>query len=101
MYTFESNNPPTANAGNDQTVVRNSLVTLDGSASFDLDSDGLTFEWTQISGQNIFLSDSTSIRPTFTAPNVGPNGKIIEFQLVVNDGKTTSIPDYVIITVTR
>ena len=101
VYTFESNNPPTANAGNDQTVVRNSLVTLDGSASFDLDSDGLTFEWTQISGQNIFLSDSTSIRPTFTAPNVGPNGKIIEFQLVVNDGKTTSIPDYVIITVTR
>jgi len=101
VYTIEPNNAPTADAGNDQTVVRKSTVTLDGSGSFDLDADALTFEWIQISGSNVFLSDSTSVNPTFIAPNVGPNGKVFEFQLVVNDGKTDSSPDIVIITVTK
>lgn len=44
------NHPPAANAGADQTVNGGSLVTLDGSASFDPDSDPLTYSWLQTAG---------------------------------------------------
>jgi hypothetical protein len=62
------------------------LVTLDGTESFDSNGDSLTFEWIKISGSRIILSDNTSESPTFTAPNVGKKGKTIEFQLTVSDG---------------
>jgi hypothetical protein len=40
-----ANSPPVANAGPDQTVTRNTLVTLDGSESNDADGDQLSFQW--------------------------------------------------------
>ena len=89
------NNPPVANAGSDQTAEVNTLVTLDGSASNDPDGDSLTFSWTQAAGPSINLSNPTSMRPTFT-PTVSGS---YTFQLVVNDGKVDSAPDYVTITI--
>ena len=85
------NNPPTANAGDDQNVVQKTVVTLDGTGSFDPDDDNLTYEWVTVSGPNVKLSDSTSATPEFTAPNVGKKGKTFEFQLTVSDGIAISI----------
>jgi hypothetical protein len=59
--------PPTANAGPDQTVTENTLVTLAGSGT-DPEGETLTFNWTAPAG--ITLSDPTSATPTFTAPDV-------------------------------
>lgn len=83
-------------AGPDQTVGKNSLVTLDGSASSDADTDPLTYLWTVPAG--ITLSSTTTAKPTFTAPVVSSSTDYT-FTLVVNDGEANSSADDVIITV--
>ncbi|HCY41544.1 MAG TPA: hypothetical protein DHV48_09340 [Prolixibacteraceae bacterium] len=90
------NKAPVANAGVDQSVNENTLFTLDGSASFDADSDLLTYKWTAPAG--ITLSSSSVARPTFTTPDVNSNTSYT-FTLVVNDGKLDSPADQVVITV--
>jgi hypothetical protein len=68
--TTQIDNPPTANAGADQTVDENTLVTLDGSASSDPDGEAVTHNWTQVSGPSVTLSGANTANPTFTAPDV-------------------------------
>ncbi len=92
------NTAPVANAGPDQTVNQKATVTLDGSASSDADGDNLIYTWTAPAG--ITLSDIHAVKPTFTSPVVSANTPYA-FQLVVNDGKTNSQPDEVIITVRK
>ena len=53
------NNPPTADAGNDQTLDKGDEVTLDGSGS-DPDGDSLIYAWSQIDGPVVELDDPTS-----------------------------------------
>jgi hypothetical protein len=81
------NKAPIANAGTNQSVNENSLVTLDGSASLDPDQDELNYLWTAPAG--ITLSSETAKNPTFTAPEVNQDN-IYRFILLVNDGKTDS-----------
>lgn len=79
------NDPPTANAGPDQTVAEGSTVALDGSGSTDAD-DGIEFYfWTQTGGTPVTLSDVTAVQPTFVTPPVDPNGTHLGFLLVVID----------------
>ena len=82
-----TNSPPTANAGAEQTVYKNTSVTLDGSISTDPDGDSLTFAWTQTSGPAVTLNGASSSKPTFTAPSTMST---LTFSLVVNDGHTNS-----------
>ena len=53
---------PTANAGVDQTAVSGATVTLDGSASKDLEG-AVSFSWVQSSGSAVTLSDATAANP--------------------------------------
>lgn len=108
LVSFEvvgaNNIPPIANAGPNQSVGENSLVTLDGSASFDHNfGDPLTFQWSQISGPLVSLSGADTINPTFTAPDVthAQGSNVIKFQLTVNDGQINSGPSFVTITATN
>ena len=56
-----------ANAGPDQTVDQNSVVTLDASGS----TDATKFAWKQIDGPaTVTLSGDTTAQPTFRAPKV-------------------------------
>ncbi len=57
--------------------------------------DALIFNWTQISGPSVMLSDPYSSNPTFSAPLVGLGGETLVFQLVVNDGFAYSTSDQV------
>jgi outer membrane protein assembly factor BamB/PKD repeat protein len=80
-----SNLPPVADAGQNQTVAEGALVILNGLGSSDPD-DGLdSYLWTQIAGNPVPLSDPTAAYPSFTAPDVGPNGEALIFQLTVTD----------------
>jgi hypothetical protein len=91
------NNNPTANAGVDQTVNENSLVTLNGAASSDPDSDTLTYAWTQVSGPTVSLSGANTANPSFTAPFVNAGGANLEFMLTVDDGYGGTASDNVVI----
>ncbi len=82
----DANHPPVADAGADQAVQEGSPVTLQGSNSFDLDSDPLTYSWVQTAGTPVTLSDPTAAQPGFTAPLVGSTGDTLTFELTVSDG---------------
>jgi hypothetical protein len=87
-----SNQAPKARAGDDQTVRAGSVVTLDGRGSSDPDADPLTYRWTQVGGPPVVLSSETAAEITFTAPEVGPAGETLSFELVVSDGLADSAP---------
>ena len=94
-----NNRAPIANAGIDQNVDTNALVTLDGSGSSDPDGDlPLTYYWTQTGGPVVTLSNPAVVAPTFTAP---PDPAVLTFSLTVTDklGLADPTPDVVVVTV--
>ncbi len=98
LVTITVNRRPIANAGPDQTVPDGTLVTLDGTRSFDPDGDGITFRWTQTAGPAVTLVGATTPRPSFTAPNLAVTEAAsvrLTFSLVVSDGRLSSVPDTV------
>lgn len=88
---------PVANAGPDQTVDENALVTLDGSGSM---GNALSLTWSQLAGPSVALDLTDPEHPTFSTPFVNMD-QTLTFQLIVNDGLNDSDPDTVDITVTN
>ncbi len=90
------NNPPVADAGNDQNVMVGDLVALDGRNSYDPDGDLITYAWTILSapsGSSAVLNNSASVMPTIVPDLVGD----YILSLTVNDGKINSSPDDVVV----
>ncbi len=79
------NQPPIADAGVDQTVDEGGQVVLDGSGSSDPDDGIDVFQWQQISGMPVNLTDPATAMPTFSAPAVGAGGDVLIFELTVRD----------------
>ena len=93
------NTAPVASAGATQTVDEGDLVVLDGGSSYDPDGDSLIYNWSQISGAAVVLSDATSSTPTFTAAMGLAADATLVFELVVSDGTLTSSVSSVSVTV--
>ena len=92
------NAPPVANAGEDRTISKNNVITLDGTGSYDPDNDPLTYNWSIISkplDSTSVLTGSTSSKPTILADKEG----IFVFHLLVEDSWYRSAYDDVAITV--
>ena len=94
----DSNTPPTADAGSDQTVEEGETVTLDATGSDDPDGDSLTYSWTQTSGPDVSLTDADTITPEFTVPEVDSETDLT-FEVTVDDGQATDT-DTTTVTVT-
>ncbi len=93
------NNPPTANAGTNQSVAPFATVTLDGTGSSDSDGTVSSYAWTQTGGTTVTLSSASASQPTFTAPGVD-NGTSLTFSLTVTDNLgASSSPSTVTVTV--
>ena len=89
ILASSTNSIPVAVAGNTQNVATGSLVSLNGSNSYDADNDPLTYAWEISSKPSLSmatLSDPTDVTPTFTADAEG------EYRIVlrVSDGTATS-----------
>jgi len=96
------NNPPIANAGDNQTSEVGQAFTLDGSGSYDPDpGDQINYLWS--APTDIVLSSSTTeAELTFTIPSQVKTGTEYRFSLVVNDGKGgVSAVDEVVVTVSN
>jgi hypothetical protein len=92
-----ANTAPDANAGPDQSIALGTVIQLDGSASTDVDSDGLGYSWSFTSrpeGSVAALSASTAPSPTFVVDVAG----LYTLQLIVSDGQGGSDIDTVTIT---
>jgi hypothetical protein len=110
-----NNRAPVADAGEDFTIVVGESITLDGSNSYDLDSDQMTYQWTRmicdVYGENCELYDEVSgtgmifeagIIPTPALSDHGfiPKLPVLNFRLVVTDLSLFSSNDDVRITYT-
>ncbi|MEZ7960245.1 MAG: hypothetical protein QMC01_11015, partial [Pseudomonadales bacterium] len=91
------NTLPTANAGVNQTVASGATVTLDGSASNDLEG-AVSYSWVQSSGSAVTLSGATVANPTFSA---ALGDAVLEFTLTVTDVDGATATDSVIVTLTN
>jgi RHS repeat-associated protein len=92
------NTKPVAIGGPDQSVDLYQLVELDGSASYDVDGDRLSWMWSLISvpqGSLAQLENEQSVNPSFTPDSVGQ----YIVQLIVDDDQESSEADSVIINV--
>ena len=91
------NHMPVADAGRPQTAETGTVVSLDGSGSFDPDGQLLTYQWSLLTvptGSSLTSADlmgSTTPNPSFT-PDV--DGTYV-VQLVVDDGVASSLPSEV------
>jgi len=99
LTIVEVNDPPVADAGPDQSVPTSSLVTLDGSHSYDPDRNlPLSYFWTQSGGPPVALSSGIVASPTFVSP---AEPCTLTFELFVIDAlnQANAVPDQVVIAV--
>lgn len=94
------NSAPTANAGNDRTVVELTAVALNGMGTDPDAGDSLSFSWSQTGGASVTLNNATSASADFTAPDVAAGvPEVLTFRLTVTDGGGLSDTDDVSVTV--
>jgi hypothetical protein len=98
MTVSFTNVKPIADAGGNQAAVTGDMVLLDGSGSYDLNGDPLSYSWSLVSkpeGSVTEIADPTLVQTSFIADQAGT----YVVSLVVNDGFLDSDADNVTIEV--
>ncbi|MFH2066086.1 MAG: PKD domain-containing protein [Pseudomonadota bacterium] len=75
---------PTADAGDDQTVGERQSVRLNGSRSIDTDGIIQAYQWRQVSGPSITITEADIPEPNFVTPLVSENTELL-FELTITD----------------
>jgi len=89
------NQPPTANAGPDQSVAAGELVQVSASGSSDGDGTIVGYKWRETTNSGITLSSTTAENISFTSP-VSDTAQTVTLELIVTDDKgLDSAPVYV------
>jgi PKD domain len=85
--------PPVADAGADQTVKDNSVVTLDGTKSKDAYGNITSYSWVQLAGgADVKLSNAYSSIAKLKIPNLKED-ELLKFKLTVVDNNNLSSSD--------
>lgn len=85
--------PPVADAGADQTVKDNSVVTLDGTKSKDVYGNITSYSWVQLAGgADVKLSNAYSSIAKLKIPNLKED-MLLKFKLTVVDNNNLSSSD--------
>jgi uncharacterized repeat protein (TIGR01451 family) len=94
---------PVANAGPDQAVRFNTktAVTLDGRGSYDPDGTIVSYQWQQVSGYPVTLSNTSSATASFSLRAIHFVGLELVFRLTVTDNDGGTASDTVKVTVRR
>ncbi len=96
-----TNSLPVANAGPNMTVSSGATVTLDGSKSYDVDGNALTYQWTMISvPQNSYASFGSTYASVMPSFMVDVPGTYVA-ELIVTDTNGSSAPSTVTISTTN
>ena len=92
------NDPPTADAGPDQSVAAGAVVMLNGSSSSEPDDGIASYLWAQTGGPTVPLINAVAAIAQFTAGVA--SGSVLTFELTVTDTGGLQAKDTCIITVT-
>lgn len=79
------NEIPHVEAGDTQEVLEGDRVVLDGSGCRDPEGGPLQYRWVQTDGMDVELETPDEEKASFTAPEVGPSGAYLAFDLFVED----------------
>ncbi len=93
-----ANQWPIANAGSDNLVITADNVSLSGVLSSDTDGSITQYQWTQVSGPAVAITDASNASASFVAPPVS-NTESLQFKLAVVDNEFGTGEDTVSITV--
>ncbi|MFC1523398.1 tandem-95 repeat protein [Thermodesulfobacteriota bacterium] len=93
------NDVPVANAGPDQDVTIGDIVILDGSNSYDTDNNISLYEWVQIAGPVVTMSDPNAVQPMIDTSELASDTVALTFQLTVTDTDGAYTQDNVLINV--
>jgi uncharacterized protein YkwD len=93
LFNGQLNNRPVADISGTHTFISGETVTLDGSGSYDKDSNELRYFWWQSVGPRIDLNNNDDNTLTFVAPEVSEPTQLV-FHLFVNDGFSTARADF-------
>ena len=101
LVSINFGHPPVAYAGSDRTVPEKSTVTLDASGSTDADGDIVSYQWTQVSGPEVTLTNPSSMKATFKAPTMADSDEPLTFELTVMDNLSFKSLDTITITLRK
>ncbi len=96
----QPNQPPKADAGDDQKVEVNTEVKLDGTKSSDEDGKIAAYKWEQTDGPEVDLKKADEQTASFDVPESAADSKLV-FKLTVTDDKGDSASDDVTIEVQK
>jgi hypothetical protein len=88
---------PAVNAGDDQNVIEDEVVSLRAAASGFTGNPSITYNWSRVDGPFMIFTDSSVANPQFVAPDVASEQQV-SLEVTASDG-TTTVTDTLVVTI--
>ena len=88
---------PAVNAGDDQNVIEDDVVSLGAATSGFSGNPPITYNWHRVDGPYMIFSDASVANPQFVAPDVASERQVSR-EVTASDG-TTAVTDTLVVTI--
>jgi len=88
---------PAVNAGDDQNVIEDDVVSLGAATSGFSGNPPITYNWHRVDGPYMIFSDASVANPQFVAPDVASEQQV-SLEVTASDG-TTTVTDTLVVTI--